>query len=148
MNRSLRLTFGVLYTLIALTAVASAQTTPNGEQRWRALTNGKYAFDIYCAQCHGTDGTGNGSLAKENHLPVPDLTTMESRNGGFDEVRVVEKEWTGCIPTRCYDVAPDGQQFYFVVRPQPTELPLVTHINLAENWVEELKAKVPSGSRH
>jgi mono/diheme cytochrome c family protein len=90
MNRSLRLTFGVLYTLIALTAVASAQTTPNGEQRWRALTNGKYAFDIYCAQCHGTDGTGNGSLAKENHLPVPDLTTMESRNGGFDEVRVVE----------------------------------------------------------
>ena len=90
MKRLLRLTFVVLCTLIALTAVASAQTTPNGEQRWRALTNGEYAFDIYCAQCHGTDGTGNGALAKQGHLPVPDLTTMESRNGGFDEARVIE----------------------------------------------------------
>jgi hypothetical protein len=45
-------------------------------------------------------------------------------------------------------VSPDGRQFYFVVRPQRMKLPLVTHINLVENWVEELKAKVPSGSRH
>jgi len=48
-----------------------------------------------------------------------------------------------CDPIRCYDVAPDGQLFFvFQQRPAPP-LPVVTHINLVQNWFEELKAKVP-----
>jgi eukaryotic-like serine/threonine-protein kinase len=49
-----------------------------------------------------------------------------------------------CGPIRCYDVAPDGQRFYAVqyrTRPRP---PVVTRINLIQNWLEELKAKVPT----
>ncbi len=48
-------------------------------------------------------------------------------------------------PIRFYDVAPDGQAFYalqLVTSPSP---PPVTHINLIQNWFEELKAKVPPG---
>jgi hypothetical protein len=45
---------------------------------------------------------------------------------------------------RCYDVAPDGQRFY-AVELLPTERQPITHVNLIENWFEELKAKVPSG---
>jgi Tol biopolymer transport system component len=48
-----------------------------------------------------------------------------------------------CMPTRCYDVSPDGQRFYVVQATQPPPPPVVTHINLVLNWFEELKAKVP-----
>ncbi len=49
-----------------------------------------------------------------------------------------------CIPTRCFDVAPDGQRFYAVMRQAPPSPPRVTRIQLIQNWFEELKAKVPS----
>jgi hypothetical protein len=49
-----------------------------------------------------------------------------------------------CFPARCYDVAPDGRRF-FVTRggtfPPPSP---VTHIHLVQNWLEEVKARVPT----
>jgi hypothetical protein len=48
-----------------------------------------------------------------------------------------------CIPSRCYDVAPDGQRFYVMQARTPPPPPVVTHINLIPNWLDELKAKVP-----
>ena len=50
-----------------------------------------------------------------------------------------------CTPTRCYDVAPGGERFYVTQSPGPSPPPVVTHIKLVQNWIEELKAKVPSG---
>jgi Tol biopolymer transport system component len=47
-----------------------------------------------------------------------------------------------CTPFRCYDVAPDGQRFYAVQSVASPPVPPVTHINLIQNWFEELKAKV------
>ena len=48
-------------------------------------------------------------------------------------------------PVHGYDIAPDGQRFFVAQnRPFPS-LPPVTHINLIENWLEELKAKVSTG---
>ena len=56
-------------------------------------------------------------------------------------------EWASecplCSPTRCYDVAPDGQRFFTTQRlPAPEPSP-VTHIHLVQNWLEEAKARVP-----
>ena len=51
----------------------------------------------------------------------------------------------GCEPVRCYDVAPDGQRFFGVQQRPAPPLPPVTHINIVQNWFEELKAKVPAG---
>ena len=48
-----------------------------------------------------------------------------------------------CVPVRCYDVAADGQRFYVTQTRIPPPPPVVTHINLVQNWVEELRAKVP-----
>jgi serine/threonine-protein kinase len=50
-----------------------------------------------------------------------------------------------CSPSRCYDVAPDGQRFYAVQAAGAPPAPVVTHINLIQNSFEELKAKVPAG---
>jgi hypothetical protein len=55
--------------------------------------------------------------------------------------------WHGCAPVRCYDVSPDGERFYFAPTPRWEPLEPVTHIRIVQNWVEELKAKVPSRSR-
>jgi len=41
------------------------------------------------------------------------------------------------------DVAQDGQTFYAFKAAAPQPEPIVTHINLIENWFEELKARVP-----
>jgi hypothetical protein len=52
----------------------------------------------------------------------------------------------GCVPNRCYAVAPDGERFYVrQMPPTPSPAP-VTHIQLVQNWTEELKARVPSGT--
>jgi Tol biopolymer transport system component len=47
-----------------------------------------------------------------------------------------------CNPTNCYSVAPNGAAF-FGLRMVPRTPSPVTHINLIQNWFEELKAKVP-----
>jgi serine/threonine-protein kinase len=52
-----------------------------------------------------------------------------------------------CRPVRCYDVARDGQRFYVQQARRPPPPPVVTHINLVQNWFEELQAKVPGGMR-
>jgi len=49
-----------------------------------------------------------------------------------------------CAPVRCYDVARDGQGFFAVEQRVATLPPPVTHVGLVQNWVEELKAKVPT----
>jgi hypothetical protein len=42
-------------------------------------------------------------------------------------------------------VAPDGQSFYAVQTvAMPAPAP-VTHVNIAPNWVDELKLRVPTG---
>jgi hypothetical protein len=41
---------------------------------------------------------------------------------------------------REYDVSRDGRRFYALEVKKLPERPVVTHINLIENWFEELKA--------
>ena len=50
-----------------------------------------------------------------------------------------------CGGARCYEVAPDGQGFYAVRMTPPAPVPPVTHIQLVQNWTEELKARIPAG---
>ena len=50
-----------------------------------------------------------------------------------------------CGGARCYDVSPDGRWFYTTQAQAPPPKPVVTYINLIENWFEEIKAKVPTG---
>ena len=56
-------------------------------------------------------------------------------------------KWPGrcpaCSPARCYDVTLDGQRF-IKTEPLPAPEPApVTHIHLIQNWLEEVKARVP-----
>jgi serine/threonine-protein kinase len=53
----------------------------------------------------------------------------------------------GGYPMRVYDVSPDGERFYAtqeLTRSLPPSPP-VTHVQIIENWFEELRAKAPPG---
>jgi len=56
-----------------------------------AAQSGKQDYDTYCAECHGSNGKGNGPTTQTIPMnpPPPDITVLAKRNGGkfpFDEV--------------------------------------------------------------
>jgi mono/diheme cytochrome c family protein len=57
---------------------------PTGE-----ITSGKSDFRQYCAQCHGSDATGDGPVAPALKTKPANLTQLSKRNGGvFPEAEV------------------------------------------------------------
>lgn len=52
---------------------------------------GKQEYESNCVACHGATGKGDGYFAQYLKLPIPDLTTIQQRNGGvFPTDRMVE----------------------------------------------------------
>jgi len=47
-----------------------------------AAPTGAETFARHCAACHGTGGAGDGPVAGELNLTVPDLRILARRNGG------------------------------------------------------------------
>jgi mono/diheme cytochrome c family protein len=63
---------------VALGPAAEAQSTPDKE----AIARGQVTYGRYCVSCHGKGARGDGPLAKDLRIPVPDLTTLAKRAGG------------------------------------------------------------------
>jgi mono/diheme cytochrome c family protein len=63
--------------LFGLSAAATAQDPRN--EGW---SFGGAQYQSRCAACHGANGKGGGTAAKQAKLTVPDLTTYAKRNGG------------------------------------------------------------------
>ena len=81
-------------TLVSLLFLAS----PGGAQTQAAqdavakevIAKGRIVYVRYCVSCHGKEARGDGPLAKELRVPVPDLTTLAARSGGgYPHDRVV-----------------------------------------------------------
>ena len=87
----------------------------------------------------GADGTT--SMMMVDVRPGPVLTLSRPRRlFAFDNTRLR----ITCGPIRCYEVAPDAQSFYGVQTTPSPPTPPVTHIHLVLNWLEEVKARVPT----
>ena len=82
--RALVAVSGVLVaTLAAVPALAQAKHDPS------AASKGAVAYVRYCVSCHGKDARGDGPLAADLRVAVPDMTTLSVRNGGrFPDERV------------------------------------------------------------
>jgi mono/diheme cytochrome c family protein len=88
-----------VHTLLGLVAVGSvlafgaalAQTppevaTPPSEG---SAFNGKVSYKVFCSNCHGEAGKGDGKLAELLRQPPTDLTAIAANNGGeFPATRV------------------------------------------------------------
>lgn len=76
-------------TLIAvlLAAVAAPIAMASAEEEETAMKTvkvfkGKVTYRIYCSNCHGEAGRGDGNLAEMLSIPPSDLTAIARNNGG------------------------------------------------------------------
>ena len=77
----------VLVALAAPLAVADPQTELKPDPA--AAAKGAVVYVRYCVSCHGKAARGDGPLAADLQVPVPDMTTLAARNRGhFPEERV------------------------------------------------------------
>lgn len=77
----------ILAVVMGLVMMASAQQEPKKEIKHVPLkptsaASGEEMYKTYCAVCHGTEGKGNGPAADALKGPLPDLTTLATKNGG------------------------------------------------------------------
>ena len=94
-------------------------------------------------------------------VALPDPGQPETRHVMVVEARTSPTLWLGrprelfsftandhlvfaCIPARCYDVSADGQLFFVSRGAAVAQPPPVTHIHLIQNWLQEVKARVPT----
>ena len=61
-----------------------ASQTTGSDVRPQAIKSieGRDLFAVYCANCHGRTGIGDGPVVPALKVPPPDLTTLARRNGG------------------------------------------------------------------
>src|SRR5689334_9844686 len=75
-------------TVIGIGLLLLAQSFPSVTQGANREDRGQKLYMQYCASCHGVDGKGGGSVAPSLKTTIPDLTTIEKRNGKFDQNKV------------------------------------------------------------
>ena len=75
--------------LLAPLAVAQAQAPAEAKLDASAAAKGAIVYVRYCVSCHGKAARGDGPLAADLRVAVPDMTTLAARSGGrFPEGRV------------------------------------------------------------
>ncbi len=74
-----------------------------------------------------------------------DITTQPGFAAGTPRMLFEGRYDLAPFPTTNYDVSPDGQRF-LMVKPSEQET-ATTQINVVLNWFEELKRKVPTGTK-
>jgi len=133
-----------------------ATFSPDG--RWLAYASNETGrFEVYVQsylspgkkwQISTEGGTGpvwarNGRelfYRSDNKTMVVDITTGPAFTAGKPRV-LFEGEYDFAPGVENYDVAPDGQRFVMVKKPEPA--PLEKQWRVLPNWFEELKHRVP-----
>ena len=72
-----------------ISAVAAAAMAIPFAAQAQDMEIGKREYMNSCAQCHGEGGKGDGYLAGFLNAPLPDLTALQSNNGGVFPVSAV-----------------------------------------------------------
>jgi mono/diheme cytochrome c family protein len=78
--KSLILILAVLAALLFSALRSGAQE--NQQERQDAIAFGKVSYRVYCQNCHGESGKGNGRIASILKVQPSDLTQISQRNGG------------------------------------------------------------------
>ena len=71
----------LLVAVVTSFAVASPQQEETATQTVKVF-KGKVTYRIYCSNCHGDEGHGDGNLAELLSVKPADLTAIARKNGG------------------------------------------------------------------
>lgn len=74
--------------VLALPILAWPQGIKRESARPIDSVQGVALYEAYCAVCHGKDGKGHGPAAPALKMPVPDLTVLAKKSGGFSSADV------------------------------------------------------------
>lgn len=86
---ALRLAAAAAFGGVAVAALVLPQARAQASPDPAAAAKGAVVYVRYCVSCHGPGARGDGPLAADLRVPVPDMTTLAARNGGrFPEARV------------------------------------------------------------
>jgi mono/diheme cytochrome c family protein len=67
------------------------ETGVTDEAEGELAERGRFLYEIYCMDCHGESGEGNGTVAREREFELPDLTRLaEGNEGTFPSLEVHE----------------------------------------------------------
>jgi mono/diheme cytochrome c family protein len=72
----------LLRTAVACVGIVLAAPAIAADKPGAPAAKGELAYTRYCVACHGPTGRGDGPLAGDLRIPVPDLTTLSARSGG------------------------------------------------------------------
>jgi mono/diheme cytochrome c family protein len=74
----------LILTVLAALAFSALRSgaQENQQERQDAIAFGKISYRVFCQNCHGESGKGNGRLAELLKVPPSDLTRISQRNGG------------------------------------------------------------------
>jgi mono/diheme cytochrome c family protein len=67
--------------LVALIALLAGMYSGLSNAQAFDQYSGQETFQRFCASCHGVSGAGDGPVAEGLPITVPDLTTLEQRQG-------------------------------------------------------------------
>ncbi len=68
--------------LLAVASHVEAQSVKREPIKPLNSVNGSSSYRVYCAQCHGISGRGDGPVSKVLKVPPADLTRISTRHGG------------------------------------------------------------------
>jgi mono/diheme cytochrome c family protein len=74
--------------LLALSAVFAAGQSGSQDEPATKAARGRITYRIYCSNCHGAEGHGDGRLAPLLHVMPTDLTRLTGKDGTFPAERV------------------------------------------------------------
>lgn len=88
---------GLATLLWAWKVVGDTSTKPD-PVKVQMAARGKVTYRIYCANCHGADAKGTGSLASILKVAPSDLTQLADRNEGKFDTEWVKRRVDGRDP--------------------------------------------------
>lgn len=120
---SLLLALAALLLLLAAPRIAPAQ--PSEDEVAFKVAKGRVTYRIYCQNCHGASGIGDGRIAELLKVPTADLTLLSANNGGKFPVEEAKRVLDGRSEVKGHgsrEMPIWGEAFQTTLQPTFTEL--------------------------
>lgn len=90
----------IVLAVIPTSALVSVAQETSDEHPGFLAAKGRVTYRTYCSNCHGKDGTGDGTLAEYLTIRPADLTQISERNDGKFPQEKIQQIIDGRQPVR------------------------------------------------